>query len=954
MLKRRLGEKIKMHKKLLIGIAVLAMLPLMILPVNAWVYPLSVYGKDSTHPPDLTWEEFGPRIDRIFVKMYNGQEPMWVALAGGEIDMTDWPLNLKWYTAFMNPPYCDTIQVATYPWTNTIAEAGERGSYLLYFNHNNYPTLGPPGPTDPNPVYPCATNVTELRQAISYLLNRTWMETEVLKGLGIGMYTVIPPYMDGLGWMNRDIFPGHSLEALCYLYNPAAAAALLNTGGFPIGPDGWRYWDKNKNGVKDAGEDLTLIMWVRNDHEGRYKIGTEMAAELQKDPIKVHVELNYGGGGKCYVEVMLNKRFHMYTAGWIFIGPEPDFTYDLWHSSMYWHDPESSCPNTDRIEDPILDALAEGVKFGTSMPAVNASCWDFQVRFAQMAHELPLYCNLGVKAYSNTYVGDGPTTTGPEDVYEGEEWWGVVNEQGFGVNSWWTFLDAHPSCHPVGDGTHMTMRYGWSSIWYPTHLNILYAEWYWDYEVLNKIYDSLGMRDPNNLSHIMPWLVKTWQVGTWVDPSDGKTKSKILLTLRSDVFWTDGTPMTAADVAFTFVECLQMLQAKGYATPWWYPAVQYIKSFYLIDPCNIEILFDMQSAWVEVWTLIAVPVIPKHIWKPIIESGDPSAFQPDPAMIGTGPFKFKSFVEMESLEMVANTNYFRYVPKDVNVNTMDYLQKVILPHNQVSVPVTVEVTDHNLITQEFKLESVGSFDPANPVNSEWHGIWPPAPPPKGIYSCPFRIIGWIDQNNTGKLDPCDVIKVESITDPGKELYFHVTEIIPGTPTIITIKEVLVAKKWVYLDGVPVVTGELEYEKPCHPIVEEFTWQLEKGVHNITVVKHIENNWTLCKNNNILSHPYYCRYVKYQYLIWVTSFEDCGGSTFYDDAGLPAYPFKSQLPTPDIIVDIADIYSAALAYGSYPGHPRWNSVYDFVPIPHDYYVDISDIYAIALAFGQPKP
>jgi peptide/nickel transport system substrate-binding protein len=51
---------------------------------------------------------------------------------------------------------------------------------------------------------------------------------------------------------------------------------------------------------------------------------------------------------------------------------------------------------------------------------------------------------------------------------------------------------------------------------------------------------------------------------------------------------------------------------------------------------------------------------------------------------------------------------------------------------------------------------------------------------------------------------------------------------------------------------------------------------------------------------------------------------------------------------DGIVDIADIYTAALAYGSTPGTDRWNPDCD---INGDLIIDIEDIYNIALAFGK---
>jgi hypothetical protein len=53
---------------------------------------------------------------------------------------------------------------------------------------------------------------------------------------------------------------------------------------------------------------------------------------------------------------------------------------------------------------------------------------------------------------------------------------------------------------------------------------------------------------------------------------------------------------------------------------------------------------------------------------------------------------------------------------------------------------------------------------------------------------------------------------------------------------------------------------------------------------------------------------------------------------------------------DRTVDISDAILAALAFGSYPGHPDWNSQAD---LNHDSIVDIFDIIILANNFGKPS-
>jgi len=84
-----------------------------------------------------------------------------------------------------------------------------------------------------------------------------------------------------------------------------------------------------------------------------------------------------------------------------------------------------------------------------------------------------------------------------------------------------------------------------------------------------------------------------------------------------------------------------------------------------------------------------------------------------------------------------------------------------------------------------------------------------------------------------------------------------------------------------------------------------------------------------------------------HVFWGTIGADIVGSTFYDDIGLPDYPYKDQLPSPDFKVRIDDVLAAALAFGSDPFHTRWNSLAD---INGDYKVRVDDILAVALEFG----
>ncbi len=64
-----------------------------------------------------------------------------------------------------------------------------------------------------------------------------------------------------------------------------------------------------------------------------------------------------------------------------------------------------------------------------------------------------------------------------------------------------------------------------------------------------------------------------------------------------------------------------------------------------------------------------------------------------------------------------------------------------------------------------------------------------------------------------------------------------------------------------------------------------------------------------------------------------------------------FEYPSSLPgdlNSDGLVDIDDIMVAALSFGSYPEHPRWNPIAD---LTKDGIVDIDDVMLVAIHFGE---
>ena len=638
-----------------------------VLPASAFIYP------DTTY--DNKYELYGPHADQLINQMYLGTDPEFTALGLGQIDLTDEPLDATWTVTFSNEPYLSNVSV--------VSAGGEAGMYMVDFNYNPNPKMGqifpfvqPYGLPDPagrpNPVYisgssyspaypydfPPISNDVNFRLGVCSLFDRATY-TGIIGSAGVQMLTPVPAYMGGAGGYVWEACPG-------YQYNRTLADQYFNASRiFKDAGTGKRFWDKNLDGVAQQAEfdACKLIFTYRSTPEIRRQAGIMLTSELHTLGFDTIPPSGQVTGGTNYQIVMLDKHYQISTIGWIFIGPDPDFLYDLYHISAYWDDPESSCSNTAALNDTVLNDLAVQIKFNLDPVAAKAAAILWQQRFWAIGAQLTLACNNAFKAMSKYYTGGTQsqlvTPDDGENAYRQgsgkRAWSGAANQAGFGSNSWFSKLDMYPTGVLYGTNNKMTIRYGWSEQQYPQHINPFYSEWYWDSEVLGPIFDTLGFRNPYLLAQWKGDLAQSWSTGVWDD--SGVSKSKVTVTIRSDAKFQDGMPVTLADVIYSLVESGQALIAKGYPPPWWWPTGSQVRSLSILDAYTVEILYNVGSYLVEGWTLGGFVIVPKHIWKPIIDNANPNppnTAVPDPNIIGSGPYRFKSWTPGVALVMVAN------------------------------------------------------------------------------------------------------------------------------------------------------------------------------------------------------------------------------------------------------------------------------------------------------------
>lgn len=159
------------------------------------------------------------------------------------------------------------------------------------------------------------------------------------------------------------------------------------------------------------------------------------------------------------------------------------------------------------------------------------------------------------------------------------------------------------------------------------------------------IFDTLAF--PDSTGQVKPWLARSWQ-----ESADATTWT---FQLHNATF-QDGTPLTSADVVFSFNYDISGPGGKSGAT--FVPGLNLIKSVTAEGPETVVFkLTAPDSAFLaSIAGEYGVFIIPQHIWASVT---DPAHFQGTRALVGSGPYELKTFdPSTNSYDFVANDNFY--------------------------------------------------------------------------------------------------------------------------------------------------------------------------------------------------------------------------------------------------------------------------------------------------------
>ncbi|MEO5680690.1 MAG: ABC transporter substrate-binding protein, partial [Acidimicrobiales bacterium] len=161
------------------------------------------------------------------------------------------------------------------------------------------------------------------------------------------------------------------------------------------------------------------------------------------------------------------------------------------------------------------------------------------------------------------------------------------------------------------------------------------------YNQMSLIYDTLLWKDSSG--QLLPWLARS------------STTSADHLTygfeLRDNAMWSDGRPVTPADVVFTF----DYFAKQTLPPPVTIQGPEGVSKVVATGPRSVEITLEKPNVTFLEQVAASLPIVPEHVWSGISRAPDAQDVK---VLIGSGAYRLESYKgDSEALSFVARDDY---------------------------------------------------------------------------------------------------------------------------------------------------------------------------------------------------------------------------------------------------------------------------------------------------------
>lgn len=198
----------------------------------------------------------------------------------------------------------------------------------------------------------------------------------------------------------------------------------------------------------------------------------------------------------------------------------------------------------------------------------------------------------------------------------------------------------------------------------PKSFNVLTAREVSTSDILGLVYEGLVQTDPVTYEMI-PDIADTWTVA-----ADGRTWT---FTIRKDVHFSDGHPLTARDVEFTFNHLILNPAVQcGMKDLWQVEGKPFV--FRMLDTWTITV--ETARPFAPLLRVIGAPILPEHALRDVADFNQALGINtPVDQVLGSGPFRLKSFEPGVRVVLEANPNYWR---RDQDGNPLPRLKRIVV------------------------------------------------------------------------------------------------------------------------------------------------------------------------------------------------------------------------------------------------------------------------------------
>jgi ABC-type transport system substrate-binding protein len=453
-------------------------------------------------------------------------------------------------------------------------------------------------------------NETALRRALAFALDKEAISDDVWDGLSQPQDSCVPV-------VNPYTIEGQ-LPYTYYEANVALGNQLLDAAGFDI-PGGETF-----RRAPD-GSEFSILVECASSSNIAIEVGALVAEALvalsidaTSEPTDFYEYLNRLYFHGDYDIVFLGSTFTNFDVDWL--------AYEFW--SEYADEPYWNFPN---FRNASYDSWRDQLLYATDADDVYEAAIEMQRVWVYQSPMIICYENFQLSAYRT-------------DLFDGQK-----NDVSDGVPGWWTNYKVHLK---ADQGGPFGGDFRWSNPLDIDTFNFMVSSSAYTMNVLNMLYDSLMQQDWNGVDVL--WLAEDYLAETSADNPDVPAGyTRFTFDMIQNATWTDGTPLTADDVAYS-LNYFRDAPGNPYGVDLTDMTAAYAPTTY-----TLVVEFSTESFW-HLHTVAYKPVIPKHKFINVGLDGW-NTWNPNPPteeMTTSGPFNVSDYVEGEFTEITYNPNYF--------------------------------------------------------------------------------------------------------------------------------------------------------------------------------------------------------------------------------------------------------------------------------------------------------